>query len=219
MAEPRPLRVVLADDHAVVRAGLRALIDGVPGLDVVGEAETGEAAVRLAAELRPDVVVIDISMPGLGGTAATERIRRETPDVRVLVLTMHADRGHLTRLLEAGAAGYVLKRAEHDELVRAIRAVGAGEPYVDPRLAGAVLRSASGTHAEASAEAPQLSAREEEVLRRIAWGESNKAIAKRLGISTRTVETYKSRLAEKLGLRTRPDIVRYAVGQGWLGHE
>ena len=217
MSESKALRIVLADDHAVVRAGLRALIEGVDGLGVVGEAESGEEAVRLAAELRPDVVVIDISMPGIGGMAATERIARETPDVRVLVLTMHADRGHLTRLLEAGASGYVLKRADYDELVRAIRSVGTGESYVDPRLAGAVLRPSGGTRQEKQ-DVP-LSAREEEVLRRIAWGESNKAIAKRLGISTRTVETYKSRLSEKLGVRTRPDIVRYAVGQGWLEPE
>ena len=217
MSERRALRVVLADDHAIVRAGLRGLIEGVDGLEVVGEAESGEEAVRLAAELRPDVVVIDISMPGIGGMAATERIARETPGVRVLVLTMHADRGHLTRLLEAGASGYVLKRAEYDELVRAIRSVGAGESYVDPRLAGAVLRPSGGAGHERQ-DVP-LSAREEEVLRRIAWGESNKAIAKRLGISTRTVETYKSRLSEKLGVRTRPEIVRYAVGQGWLESE
>ena len=208
------IRIVLADDHEIVRAGLRSLIEAEPNMEIVGEAATGEEAVRLAASLRPDVVVLDLSMPGGGGTIATERIVRETPDVRVLILTMHDDRAHLTRLMEAGAAGYVVKRAASEDLVRAIRAVGAGESYVEPRLAGAMLRSAS---LRVGAADPQpLSAREEEVLRRTAWGESNKLIARDLRISTRTVETYKARIADKLGLRTRPEIVRYAVLQGWM---
>jgi len=158
---------------------------------------------------------MDLSMPGEGGASATERIAAQSPGVRVLVLTMHDDRGHLVRLLDAGASGYVLKRAAGDELLRAIRAVGAGESYVDPRLAASLLRRPGREHPSASVPQP-LSAREEEVLRRIAWGESNKAIAAALDISTRTVETYKARIAEKLGLRTRPEIVRYALDQGWL---
>lgn len=212
-----PLRIVLADDHAIVRAGLRTLIQGEPDMEIVGEAETGEDAVRLAAELEPDVMVLDISMPGAGGAVATEQIVRETPCVRVLVLTMHDDRAHLGRLLEAGASGYVLKRAASEDLVRAIRTVGAGDSYVDPRLAGAVLRSVKGRRG--SLDAQPLSEREEEVLRRIAWGESNKLIARDLQISTRTVETYKARIADKLGLRTRPEFVRYAVRRGWLASE
>ena len=208
-----PIRVLIADDHAIVREGLRMLIATDPDVEVVGEADNGADAARLAASLRPDVAVIDISMPG-GGPEAAERIAREAPDVRVLVLTMHDDRAHLTRMLEAGAAGYVLKRASHDELLRAIRAVGAGDAYVDPRLAGAALRRP--TMEDAGEADVVLSAREEEVLRRMAWGESNKAIARDLGISVRTVETYKSRFSEKIGLRSRSEIVRYAVRQGWM---
>ena len=209
-----PIRLVLADDHAIVRDGLRTLIASAGDVEVVGEADNGADAERLAAELRPDVVVIDISMPG-GGPEAAERIAQAAPDVRVLVLTMHDDRAHLRRMLEAGADGYVLKRATFDELMRAIRAVNAGEAYVDPHLAAAVLRP---TTSDASDIADvTLSAREEDVLRRIAWGESNKAIARELGISVRTVETYKTRFSEKLGLAARSDIVRYAVRKGWMG--
>jgi len=214
-AAATPLRIVLADDHAVVRAGLRGLINDEAGMRVVGEAESGEEAVKLATELRPDVVVMDLSMPGIGGAGATERIVERAPGVRVLVLTMHDDRAHLMRVLDAGASGYVVKRAAGDELLRAIRIVGAGDTYVDPRIATVLVRKST-TSAGGVAQPQPLSSREEEVLRRIAWGESNKAIAAALDISTRTVETYKARISDKLGLRTRPEIVRYALEQGWL---
>jgi DNA-binding NarL/FixJ family response regulator len=212
------LRVVLADDHEVVRAGLRALVEATPGMEVVGEAGDGHEAVARARTLEPDVVVMDVSMPGVDGAEATERIARDCPGVKVIALTAHDDRAHLMRLLQAGAAGYVLKRAAADELVRAIRTVGSGGTYVDPVLAGALLRrSAQPFQAEpAAAPAEALSEREEEVLRRIAWGESNKEIAHRLGISTKTVETYKARITEKLGLRSRTEMVRYALHRGWL---
>jgi DNA-binding NarL/FixJ family response regulator len=211
------LRVVLADDHEVVRTGLRALVDASPGMRVVGEARDGDEACRLARELGPDVLVMDVSMPVLDGAAATERVRRESPAVRVLALTMHDDRGHMARLLEAGASGYVLKRAAADELVRAIRTVAGGGTYVDPVLAGSVLRGSARRAVEAAAAPEQaLSEREEEVLRRIAWGHSNKEIAAQLGISTKTVETYRARIADKLGLRSRTEMVRFALQKGWL---
>ncbi|HEX8696830.1 MAG TPA: response regulator transcription factor [Longimicrobium sp.] len=211
------LRVVLADDHEVVRTGLKALVDSSSGMRVVGEAGDGREAVARARELAPDVVVMDVSMPGMDGAEATERIARECPGVKVIALTAHDDRAHLARLLQAGAAGYVLKRAAADELVRAIRTVGSGGTYVDPVLAGSLLRSSTrpfGSGPSPSAEA--LSEREEEVLRRIAWGESNKEIAGKLGISTKTVETYKARITDKLGLRSRTEMVRYALQRGWL---
>lgn len=211
------LRVVLADDHEVVRTGLRALVDAAAGMHVVGEAGDGAEAVARARELRPDVVVMDISMPGVDGAQATERIARELPGVRVIALTAHDDRAHLTRLLQAGAAGYVLKRSAADELVRAIRTVGGGGTWVDPVLAGTLLR---GTARPFALDRPRahdtLSEREEEVLRRVAWGESNKQIAEELEISTKTVETYKTRITDKLGLRSRTEMVRYAVQRGWL---
>ncbi len=211
------LRIIVAEDHAVVRAGLRALVDATPGMRVVAEARTGEEAANQARALRPDVVLMDVSMPVLDGAAATEQIVRDCPEVRVVALTAHEDRAHVTRLLQAGAAGYVVKRAAVDELVRAIRAVAAGGTYVDPELAAALLRRPHRTDPPAPTPAGEpLSGREEDVLRRIAWGQSNKAIAAALGISVKTVETYKARIGDKLGLCNRTDMVRYALRQGWL---
>jgi DNA-binding NarL/FixJ family response regulator len=206
------IRIVIADDHAIVRGGLAALLNGTPGMQVDGEAANGVEACRLAAELAPDVVIMDMSMPLMDGIAATSQIRAETPGVHVLALTMHEDRRHLEAALEAGAAGYMLKRADPAELLRAIRSVAAGRTYVDPELGGSVLQR---RQAPAGGPLP-LSRREEEVLRRTAWGASNKDMAEELGISTKTVETYKARITEKLGLRSRADMVRYAVEHGWL---
>ena len=212
------LRVLLAEDHAVVRDGLRSLIEGQADMAVVGEAEDGETACREAKECAPDVVVMDISMPRLNGAQATERLRRESPAARVLVLTAYEDKSYLRQLLAAGASGYLLKRAAANELVHAIRTVAAGGVYIDPALAGKVVDSfvRQRSPGEERRPGPDLSEREVEVLRLIAWGYSYKEIAAQLGIGVRTVETYKTRLMEKLELRSRADIVRYAVQQGWL---
>lgn len=207
------LRVFLADDHPVVRNGLRGLIAAEPDMAVVGEAFDGAAAVREVVELRPDVVVMDVSMPGLGGAEATARIRQDCPGVKVLALTAHEDRGYLKQLLAAGATGYVLKRAAAADLVRAVRVVAAGETYLDPAVAAQVVAELTGPVAGSGAE---LSEREAEVLRRVTRGELLKQIAAALGIESRTVETYKARAMEKLGLQTRVDVVRYAADRGWL---
>ena len=215
------LRVFLADDHAVVREGLKSLIDAQPGMTVVGEAADGLAACEQVLVLRPDVVVMDVSMPGVGGAQATERIRRECPGVKVLALTVHEDKGYLRQLLAAGAAGYVLKRAAAEELVRAIRAVAAGGVYLDPALAGKVVKGfvRQPTGRDTPTESDELSDREVEVVRLTAAGHSNKEIAARLDLSVKTVETYKSRALEKLGLESRADLVRYALQRGWLQGE
>lgn len=211
------LRVVLADDHAVVREGLKALINGQPDMSVVGEAADGEAACLTAQALNPDVLVIDLSMPRLGGADATARVRRESPNVKVLALTVHEERVYLTQLLRAGASGYVLKRAAPEELVRAIRAVASGAIYIDPAMAGSLVEGyLDGQQLAAQPAHGPLSDRERDVLTRIARGFSNKEIAAALGLSVKTVETYKGRMVEKLGLRSRVDIVRYAAEQGWL---
>jgi DNA-binding NarL/FixJ family response regulator len=210
------LRILLADDHEVVRAGLRALVDAAAGMSVVAEARNGAEACLRACEVLPDVAVMDVSMPILDGAQATERMQRECPQVKVLVLTMHEDRGHLTRMMQAGASGFLVKRAAAEELVRAIRVVATGGTYVDPTVAGALLRGGGATRAAIEQLEQPLSGREEEVLRRIAWGMSNKQIAAELEISTKTVETYKARITQKLGLRGRTDVVRYAVKRGWL---
>jgi DNA-binding NarL/FixJ family response regulator len=211
-----PVRIVLADDHDVVRAGMKAMLEASRGIEIVGEARNGEEAIACARQLNPDVVVMDLSMPVLGGAEATTRLSSELPEVKVLVLTSFDDRGHLTRLLDAGAAGYVLKRAAADELVRAIRMVAEGGTYVDPGLAGNLLRGSRRATSSFTVPSASLSEREEAVLRAIAWGKSNKEIAATLEISTKTVETYKARITEKLALRTRTEMVRYALSRGWL---
>ena len=215
------LRVYLADDHAVVREGLKALINAQPGMTVVGEAADGLTACEQVPGLRPDVVVVDVSMPGLGGAQATERLRRECPAVKVLALTVHEDNGYLRRLLAAGAAGYVLKRAAAEELIHAIRAVAAGGIYIDPSLAGKVIGSFVRKPRPEGVPQPalELSDREAAVVRLIAAGYSNKEIGTRLELSARTVETYKARALEKLGLQSRADLVRYALQRGWLQGE
>ena len=214
----RVVRVVLVDDHPIVREGLRLLVDAQPDMRVVGEAADGEAACRVTSELQPDILVIDMSMPVMGGAEATARVRRECPGVKVLALTVHEERAYLTQLLRAGASGYVLKRAAPAELVRAMRTVAAGGTYIDPSFTDTLVEGYLDAEAAADLPAPDvLSDREREVLTRIAQGFSNKEIAAQLALSVKTVETYKARVSEKLALRSRVDMVRYAARQGWLG--
>jgi DNA-binding NarL/FixJ family response regulator len=214
------LRVFLADDHMVVREGLKSLVNAQPDMHVVGEAAGGEAAWRAACRLSPDVVVMDVSMPDMSGAEATECLKRECPQVRVLALTVYEDKGYVRQMLDAGASGYVLKRAVTDELVRAIRTVAAGGSYVDPTLAAGLVSSFFNQNtAEGRAPSGELSERESQVLRLIAWGYSNKEVGWKLNISAKTVDTYKLRLMEKLNLRSRTDIVRYALSHGLLQEE
>ena len=214
------IRVFLADDHMVVREGLKSLVNAQPDMHVVGEAAGGGDAWRAACELVPDVVVMDVSMPDMSGAEATERLHRECPQVKVLALTVYEDKSYLRRMLDAGASGYVLKRAVTDELVRAVRTVAAGGSYVDPTLAASLVSSFFNQNTSGGrVPAGELSERESQVLRLIAWGYSNKEIGWKLSISAKTVDTYKLRLMEKLNLRSRTDIVRYALRQGLLQEE
>ncbi|HWS55335.1 MAG TPA: response regulator transcription factor [Pyrinomonadaceae bacterium] len=214
---PTVLRVLLAEDHEMVREGIKALVNAQPDMEVVGEASGGRLAVQLAQEVQPDVIVIDISMPELNGLKATERIRQVCPHVRVLTLTRHTDAGFIQQLFAAGASGYVLKQSASAELVRAIRAVAAGGNFLDPQITGKVIGGYISQQARVGDDAQgELSERESEVLRLIAWGHSNKEIAARLQISVKTVEAHKANTMKKLGLTSRIDIVRYALLQGWL---
>jgi two-component system, NarL family, response regulator NreC len=204
------IRILLADDHAVLRAGLRALLAAQDGLEVVGEASDGGEAVRLTQALRPDVVVMDIGMPGVNGIDATARIKRDLPTTKVLVLSMHDDQGYLRQVLRAGASGYVLKKAADTELLAAIQAAARGDVYLDPGLAKALVDEVMAPE-PARGEAPALSGREQDVLRLVARGHTNQQVAHRLCVSVKSVETYKARLMEKLGLKGRAELVRYAL--------
>ena len=213
----KKLRILLADDYQVIRDGLRLLIDGQRDMRVVGEAGDGQQALQQARDLKPDVVVMDLSMPELNGLKATERLRAEQPGIKVVALTVHEDASYLLQLCKAGAVGYVLKRSAGDDLIRAIRAVAAGGLHFDPTLASEALRGHSGeAPGKAGSHTSDLSEREKEVLIQLAWGYSNKETAGDLGLSVKTVETYRVRINEKLGLRSRTEIVQYALRQGWL---
>jgi DNA-binding NarL/FixJ family response regulator len=210
------IEIVLADDHAVVREGLKSLLNAQSDMRVVGEAADGATALTVARELAPDVVITDLSMPGLTGAELAEQLHGSFPQLKLLALTVHEERVYLTQLLRAGVSGYVLKRAAASDLVNAVRIVAAGGTYIDPALAGTVVNGFLDSTSTALDGGQGLSDREREVVVRIARGFSNKEIAAQLELSVKTVETYKARVAEKLGLHSRVDIVRYAARQGWL---
>ncbi len=211
------LRIFLADDHAVVRAGLKTLVNAQSDMIVVGEAGDGQAALEQTRDCAAEVVIMDISMPLLNGAEVTAQLRSLCPDIKVLALSVHEDTGYLRKLLEAGASGYVLKRSAADTLIQAIRMVAAGGMYLDPAIAGKVVGSLLGKPVVVGDPgATELSERETDVVRLIAQGYSNKEIATQLNLSVKTVETYKSRAMEKIGLDSRVAIVRYALQRGWL---
>ncbi len=205
--------VLIVDDHAVVREGLRAIVSADSSLRVVGQAVNGVDACSQAATLRPDIVVMDLSMPDLNGSDATRRLREVSPASRVVVLTAHEEVAYVRNALDAGARAYVLKRAVLEDLLRAIHVVLAGGLFLDPTLA---TRSAKTPPADGQALSADLSIREIEVASLAAQGHSNAEIAADLTISVKTVETHKHHLMSKLGLRTRAQLVRYALYRGWL---
>jgi DNA-binding NarL/FixJ family response regulator len=211
------IRVLLAEDHQLVREGLKLLVDNQPDMETIGDASDGRAAVRLAEQLRPDVVIMDVSMPGMNGLRATETLTQSCPGTKVLVLTRHTDEGFVHQLLRAGASGYVVKQSAPAELLAAVRAVAAGGRYLDPAIAGKVIDGFARARASMESDAPtDLSERETEVLRLIARGYSNKEVAARLEVSVKTVEAHKANAMRKLEMRGRIDLVRYAVLRGWL---
>lgn len=212
------VRVLLADDHAVVRAGLKAVLGTAKDIEVIGEAKNGREAVTMAERFKPDVVVMDLSMPELDGTAATKEIIEKGLSTRVLVLTMHAEDDYLVPLMEAGAAGYLVKSTADRELVDAVRAVARGDVYVRPAAARVLAKNLTKKDpAQAERERfEKLTQRERDVLRLVAQGYSAPEIGERLFISPKTVDTYKQRIQEKLGLAHRPDYVQFALKLGLL---
>jgi two-component system, NarL family, response regulator NreC len=217
-ADGRPVRVVLVDDHPLLRAGVKLLLSGEGDIDVVAEADNGLAAVQIAQEVSADVIVMDLSLPELSGAEATRQILATQPALRVLALSTHEDVAFARMMLEAGALGYVLKRSAPDELVRALRVVATGGTYIDPALAGSMIggRTPLGSPSSDGMPIANLSQREAEVVRMTAQGHTSKEMAKALGLSARTLETYKARAMGKLNLHSRADLVRYALRCGWL---
>jgi DNA-binding NarL/FixJ family response regulator len=218
----KEIKLVLADDHAVVRSGTRELLEQEPDLKIVGEASNGEEAVRLAQELQPDVLVIDVRMPKMSGVEATRRIKAESPDMKVLVLTAHDDDEYVFALLQAGANGYLLKTAEIEELVRAIRTVAAGQSALAPEVTGKVVaqftsgKGLPDVLTDTQEDYDGLTERELGILELVGKGLSNKQIGKNLYISDRTVQAHLSNIFSKLGVNSRTEAVMYAVRKGWI---
>jgi DNA-binding NarL/FixJ family response regulator len=220
MNEAKPsLRVLLADDHVTVRHGLKLLIDGQPDMKVVAEASDGATAIQRTLDIKPDVVVMDISMPGTNGLVATRLLKQQTPETAIITLTRHGDDAYLQELLRAGVSGYVLKQSAPAELLLAIRVAAAGGQYLDSSLTARVTAGFLGREGKKVAKAgASISERESEVLRLIACGYSNKEIAARMSLSVKTVEAHKANGMRKLGLSGRIDIVKYAILQGWMNN-
>ena len=210
------IRILIADDHGVVRAGLRALLSTERDLVVVGEAADGGEAIRMAEELRPDVVLMDVSMPGEGGIDITRRLIALHLGVRVLILTIHEDESLLHEAIRVGAAGYILKRAVEQELMSAIRAVARGEIYVHPAMTRALLAGIERPILPENVAPEALTPRETDVLRLVAEGYTNRQIAEKLTLSVRTFESHRANLMAKLQLHSRVELMRYAANHGLL---
>lgn len=211
-------RILLADDHAILRSGLKMLIDGQDGLEVVAQASDSEEAVTKARETQPDLAIVDISMPGGGGVKVTETLSTDCPDTRVIALTMHDDQAYLKAVLAAGAQGFVVKRSADTRLLDAIETVLRGQVYIDPAMGQRVMQGLldPSLEEEDDRNPDNLSLRERQVLTLLAHGYTNREAAERLGLSMRSVETYRSRMADKLGFQSRVDLVRYALEMGLL---
>lgn len=212
----KPIRILLVDDHAMFRAGIRALIEAEQRLEVVGEASSGDEAVDRVRELKPDVVVMDLSMPGSNGLEATRRIRALGVETNILVLTVHAEEEYLVPVVEAGASGYLTKTSADTDLLEAIRLVARGQVYLPPSAATLLLRRYQQSEGDTGPGLDDLSAREQEVLGLTAEGYSSREIGEKLFISPKTVDTYRARIMQKLGLSHRSEVVRFALRVGLL---
>jgi DNA-binding NarL/FixJ family response regulator len=210
------IRVLLAEDHTLVRAGIRALLDSFDGITVVGEASDGREAARQARELQPDVILMDIAMPGLNGLEATSRIARTCPGTRVLILTMHSNEEYVVQALRAGASGYLVKEAATGELHRAISSVARGQTYLSPSISRCTVERLMEDERTSVSSLDQLTPRQREILQLLAEGRSTRDIAALLSVSVKTVETHRARLMERLDIRDIPGLVRIAIREGLI---
>ena len=212
------IKIILADDHRLMREGLRSLLEKQPGMETLAEADNGRSAVKLARELKPDVVVMDVSMPDLNGIEATRQVKKESPAVKVLGLSMHADKHFITEMLKAGASGYLLKHCAFDELGHAIRSVSTGQIYLSPAITGVVIQdyihTAHNNGIHCSVSDPTLTSREREVLQLLAEGKSTRDIASCLNLSMKTIETHRQNIMDKLQLYSIAELTKYAVVEG-----
>jgi two-component system response regulator NreC len=211
-----PIRIFIADDHGLIRAGLRALLEDVPDLHIVGEAADGLVVLRLCSELHPDVVLMDVSMSGLNGIETTRQLKEISPQSRVLALTVHEDEGVLREMIRAGAFGYIIKRAAESELIQAIRVISQGHMYVHPELTSALLKDISPHAATGQTDKDTLTPREIDVLLLLARGYTNRQIAQELSLSQRTIEGHRSSLVGKLGFSSRVELMNYVEERGLM---
>jgi two-component system response regulator NreC len=211
-----PIRILLADDHGVIRAGLRALLAGFPDINVVGEASDGAEALAKALELKPDIILMDLSMPNMGGIEATRQLSQSEPGTRTLILTVHEDEGLLKEVVRAGAAGYIIKRAAQEDLIHAIRVVARGDLYIHPAMTRTLFRESSAVDSPVVLDGDTLTLREIEVLQLLVKGYTNRQIAEQLSLSPRTVEGHRANLSGKLGLHSRVELVEYAEKHGLM---
>ena len=211
-----PIRILIADDHGVIRAGLRALLENIPDITVVGEASDGGEALEKAVELKPDILLMDLSMPNMGGIEATLKLAQREPKVRVLILTVHEEESLLKEVVRIGASGYIVKRAAQEDLLHAIRVVARGDLYIHPTMTRALFNEAPAYAPLQVPESETLTLREIEVLQLLAKGYTNRQIAENLSLSPRTVEGHRANLSGKLGLHSRVELVEYAEKHGLL---
>ena len=214
------IRILLADDHKIVRDGLRTLIGKETGMEVVGEAENGRKALKMAEKIRPNVVIMDVTMPDMNGIEATRKMLTEVPGVKVIALSMHSDRRFVLGMLEAGASGYLMKDCAFDELAKAVRSVATGQTYLSPSIADVLVKGyLDKVNEKISAARSPLTEREREILQLLAEGRSSKEIAAHLGVSVKTVETHRRNMMQKLNMRSVAELTKYAIREGLISVE
>lgn len=214
------IRILLADDHKIVRDGLRTLIEKETGMEVIGEAENGRKALKMVQKIRPNIVIIDVTMPDMNGIEATRKIVTEAPGVKVIALSMHSDRRFVLGMLEAGASGYLMKDCAFDELAKAVRSVATGQTYLSPSIADVLVKGyLDKVNEKLSAARSPLTQREREILQLLAEGQSSKEIASHLGVSVKTVETHRRNMMQKLNMRSVAELTKYAIREGLISVE